>query len=66
MPFNKRIRPSIPTSQNNDLYSIDQSLLNFSKNYEPNKAVSCGHGASSSRTVVEPSHDELNNHVKKK
>lgn len=51
MHFNKSSRPSIPASHNNDLYSIDQSLLNFSRNYEPKKTVSCGHSDSESRSV---------------
>jgi hypothetical protein len=66
MPFKKSSRPIIPTSKNNDLYSIDQSLLNFSRNYEPNKNVSSGHSTSSSHSVSESSPKAVNNPVKKK
>jgi hypothetical protein len=52
--------------KNQDLYSIDQSLLNFSRNYEPNKNVSSGHSTSSSHSVSESSPKAVNNPVKKK
>lgn len=66
MPFKKSGRPVIPTSRNNDLYSIDQSLLNFSRNYEPNKNVSCGHSTSGSRSVSESSPRTVTSVVEKK
>lgn len=66
MPFKKSSRSSVLTSQNNDLYSIDQSLLNFSRNYEPNKNVSCGHSTSGSRSVSKSSLRTVNNVVEKK
>ncbi len=66
MPFKKSSRPSIPTSRNNDLYSIDQSLLNFSRNYEPDRNVSCGHSTLSSHSVSGASSRLANNVDKKK